>query len=50
MRLVRITTNYPTYLKLFYSKYPELQNADYQLQHQSLMSDCFGWADFGVMR
>ncbi len=46
MRLIRITTNYPTYLKQFYEGHPELKTATYQTQYQTLMADCFGWADF----
>ena len=46
MRLVRITTNYPTYIKCFYSKNTHLKNASYDLQHREIMKDSFGWADF----
>ncbi len=46
MRLARITTNYPAYLKSFYSKNRHLINANYNLQHQSIMKDGFGWANF----
>jgi len=46
MRLIRITTNYPRYLKNFYNKYPDLSNQKYEEQYKTLMSDCFGWADF----
>ncbi|MDT3676190.1 CgeB family protein [Microcystis wesenbergii] len=46
MRLIRITTNYPTYLKQFYSRHPQLKNQDYKTQYQNLVYDCFGWADF----
>jgi hypothetical protein len=46
MRLIRITTNYSSYLTQFYNKYPELVNQPYQIQYQKMVSDCFGWADF----
>ncbi len=46
MRLIRITTNYPTYLQQFYSKNPELIDKSYAIQYQQLVNDCFGWADF----
>lgn len=46
MRLVRITTNYPSYLKQFYDKRSYLAEETYITQYQALMDDCFGWADF----
>ncbi len=46
MRLIRITTNYPIYLKQFYAQNPELKEKEYKVQYQALMSDCYGWADF----
>ncbi len=46
MRLIRITTNYSTYLKQFYTKNPLLKKQPYAAQYQQLMADCFGWADF----
>lgn len=46
MRLMRITTNYPTYLRQFYGQRPELANQTYQAQYDCLMADCYGWADF----
>ena len=46
MRLIRITTNYPTYIKQFYAKRPELKDKSYTIQYQTLMADCYGWADF----
>jgi spore maturation protein CgeB len=46
MRLVRITTNYPTYIKDFYSKNPHLKDASYVSQHREMMKEGFGWADF----
>ena len=46
MRLLRITTNYPTYLNQFYTKNSELKNKSFSIQHQKLTEDYFGWADF----
>lgn len=46
MRLIRITTNHPTYLKQFYAQRPELKEETYSVQYQALMADCFCWADF----
>jgi spore maturation protein CgeB len=46
MRLIRITTNYFTYLKQFYNTRSTLQNESYITQYQTLMSDCYMWADF----
>jgi spore maturation protein CgeB len=46
MRLIRITTNYPTYLKQFYEQRHELKPQPYAVQYQTLMADCFMWADF----
>lgn len=46
MRLIRISTNYSSYLTQFYAKHPELVTQPYQIQHQKMVLDCFGWADF----
>lgn len=46
LRLQRITTNYPGYLRQFYQRRPELSSQTYAAQHAALMSDCFGWSDF----
>ena len=46
MRLFRITTNYFPYLQQFYKKNPKLKFEGYTNQYQTLMADCFGWADF----
>lgn len=46
MRLQRITTNYPGYLRQFYQTRSELVSANYAAQHQALMRDAYGWADF----
>lgn len=46
MRLIRLSTNYPTYLANFYAARPELAAAPFAVQHEALMADSFGWADF----
>jgi spore maturation protein CgeB len=46
LRLQRITTNYPGYLRQFYQRRPELNSQTYSTQHAALMSDSFGWVDF----
>jgi len=46
MRLLRITTHYPTYLSQFYTKNPDLKDKSFSIQHQKLIEDCFGWSDF----
>ncbi|HEU4796164.1 MAG TPA: glycosyltransferase [Pyrinomonadaceae bacterium] len=46
MKLQRITTNYPGYLRQFYQTRTELASQSYAAQHAALMSDAHGWADF----
>lgn len=46
MRLARITTNYPVYLRQFYIRNSKLRKKDYLTQYRVLMADGFGWADF----
>lgn len=46
MRIQRITTNYPAYLKQFRARQPELNSQPYLAQHAALMADANGWADF----
>lgn len=46
MRIQRITTNYPAYLKTFFLKRPHLSSLSFQEQHAALMADACGWADF----
>ncbi len=46
MRLVRLTTNYPAYLRQHYATRPELLDGTYREQHAALMQDCFGWVDY----
>jgi len=45
MRLIRLCTNYPSYLADFYVRQPTLALAPFAVQHAALMEDCFGWAD-----
>lgn len=46
LRLQRITTNYPGYLRQFYQTRAELISQPYSAQHAALMWDAYGWADF----
>jgi spore maturation protein CgeB len=46
MRLLRLTTNYPAYLKQFYARNESLGKQPYSTQYEKLVDDCFGWADF----
>ena len=46
LRLQRITTNYPDYLRQFYKTRSELVSQPYAAQHEALMRDAYGWADF----
>ena len=46
MKLQRITTNYPGYLRQFYQTRTELVSQPYRAQHAALMKDVHGWADF----
>jgi hypothetical protein len=46
MRLIRLTTNYPAYLKDFYARRPGLDKKPYAQQYSELVADGFGWADF----
>lgn len=46
MRLIRLTTIYPSYLANFYASRPELDGQTYAEQHRQLVYDAFGWADF----
>lgn len=46
VKLQRITTNYAGYLSKFYQTRPELTSQPFSVQHQALMDDCYGWADF----
>lgn len=46
VKLQRITTNYPGYLRQFYQTRPELNSQPYSAQHAALMWDAYGWSDF----
>lgn len=46
VKLQRITTNYPGYLRQFYQSRAELSSQPYAAQHAALMQDAYGWADF----
>jgi spore maturation protein CgeB len=46
VKLQRITTNYPGYLRQFYQANPQLAAQSYAAQHRALMSDVHGWCDF----
>jgi spore maturation protein CgeB len=46
MKILKITTFYPEYLKYIYTKRQSLKNSSYIEQLQYLNYDAFGWADF----
>ncbi len=46
MRLLRLTTVYPSYAKAFYARQPGLAAASYAIQQAALAHDASGWADF----
>jgi spore maturation protein CgeB len=46
VKLQRITTNYPGYLRQFYESNAELAAQPYAAQHAALMREAHGWADF----
>lgn len=46
VRIQRITTNYPGFLRQFYARRPELKSQPYASQHAALMQEAAGWADF----
>lgn len=46
VKLQRITTNYPGYLRQFYLTKPELVSQPYAVQHAALMREAHGWSDF----
>ena len=46
LRLQRITTNYPGYLRQFYETRAELISQPYAAHHAALMLDAYGWSDF----
>lgn len=46
MRLMRLCTNPPAYLRQFYAQNPHLANQSYAIQYRALAADSYGWADF----
>lgn len=46
MKVLRLSTAYPEYLVSFFKSRPGLEKKKYEDQHQALMYDSFGWADF----
>jgi hypothetical protein len=46
VKLLRLCTVYPDYLKSFYGKRPGLAGESFQEQDEAIMYDAFGWADF----
>jgi spore maturation protein CgeB len=46
VKLQRITTNYPGYLRQFYESNTGLAAQPYGAQHAALMREAHGWADF----
>jgi len=46
MKLLKITTAYPGYLKRFYDRRPELASMSHGEQKAALDFDAFGWSDF----
>jgi spore maturation protein CgeB len=46
VRLIRLTTVYPSYLTGFYGTRPGLSERTYAEQHERMVYDAFGWADF----
>jgi spore maturation protein CgeB len=46
MKLLKITTCYPDYLRCFYSRNPGLADQPFNRQKAALDYDAFGWADY----
>ncbi len=46
MRLLKLGIYYDIYLRSFYAKRPGLKSQPYSAQHDALINDCFGSADF----
>lgn len=46
IRFFKCSSFDPGYLKFFYAANPEATARDYAGHHASLMSDCYGWADY----
>jgi spore maturation protein CgeB len=46
MRLLKVTSFYSSYLRMFYDEHPQLVHKTYSEQKQILDYDAFGWSDF----
>jgi spore maturation protein CgeB len=46
MRLLRLNIYYPSYLRQFYGRRPELAERPYEEQRAALLGDCYLWSDF----
>ena len=46
MRILKIASYYNSFLKYYYSNFPDISKKSYQEQHNHLMSQCVGWSDF----
>lgn len=46
MKILRITTAYPIYIKKLYSQSVLSENEDFRTQYKKLCFQCYGWADF----
>jgi len=46
VRIIRLATNYPLYLKEFRDRHPGLREKSYDEQYAMLMEDCYGLANF----
>ncbi len=46
MKLARLTTLYPSYIKYYYARNPVLKSEPYDVQQSHIHYDAFGWADF----
>lgn len=46
MRLLKLGIYHPTYLLNFYAGRPQLKARSYSIQHEALITDCFGSSDF----
>jgi spore maturation protein CgeB len=46
MRLTKVSTVYPEYVRSFYAERPNLVDRSYAEQREALAYDSFGWADF----
>ncbi len=46
MKLIRLTTLYPSYIQNFYTRNPQLKSESFEKQQSRIHYDAFGWADF----